>query len=224
MNFLFKNLSHLIDSGSISIESLLSIPGITEKKIKKKSIEDISTWIKIAELANISLDILVNVDLKKKSLIQKQKIKLLCLDIDGVLTNAGMYYTENGDEFKKFNARDGLGIRHLVKNGMIVAFLSNGKNDKLIASRAELLGVQKVYVGKENKIIILNKWLKDLKLSLKQVAYVGDDMNDIDVITSVGFSACPADAMSNIKKNVDIILKSKGGDGCIRELIDNYFL
>ena len=135
-----------------------------------------------------------------------------------------MYYTEDGDEFKKFNARDGFGIRNLVKKGMLVAFLSNGKNDKLVARRAELLGVQKVYVGNENKMIILSKWLKELKLSVKQVAYVGDDLNDTEVIKRVGFSACPADALPQIKKSVNIILNAKGGDGCIRELIDNYFL
>lgn len=224
MDLLHKNLSYLIESGKISAEKLLSIPGVTLKKIKKESIEDISTWIKISAIANITLDTLFAVDLKKKSAVQKQKIKLLCLDIDGVLTDGGMYYTEAGDEFKKFNTKDGVGIKLLVKKGVTIAFLSNGKNNKLITSRAKLLGVEKVYVGNENKMVILSKWLKELKLTPKQVAYAGDDINDIDVIKNVGFSACPSDAIEEIKKNVNIILKAKGGDACVRELIDNYLL
>jgi YrbI family 3-deoxy-D-manno-octulosonate 8-phosphate phosphatase len=87
-----------------------------------------------------------------------------------------------------------------------------------------MLGVKLCYVGRDKKIDILNQWLTDLSLDFKQVAYLGDDVNDLDCIRKVGFSACPSNALNTVKTEVDIILSLKGGDGCAREFIDNYLL
>lgn len=153
-----------------------------------------------------------------------KNIKFLVLDVDGVLTDGGMYYSNSGDEFKKFNTKDGMGIKLATKQGIKIGFLSNGKNDVLINNRAALLGVEFVYVGFENKMNILNEWKDQLKLDYSQIAYIGDDINDAEVISHVGLSACPIDAIKSIKEKVNIILTSKGGEGCVREFIDNYLL
>jgi 3-deoxy-D-manno-octulosonate 8-phosphate phosphatase (KDO 8-P phosphatase) len=153
---------------------------------------------------------------------EKLKIKFLALDVDGVLTDGGMYYSNSGDEFKKFNTKDGLGIKRLIANGVKVGFLSNGINDSLINNRAKLLGVEYVYVGVKNKAEVLEEWRKELQIEYADFAYIGDDVNDAEVVDIVGFSACPNDAVESIKQKVNHILKTKGGEGCVREFIDTF--
>jgi YrbI family 3-deoxy-D-manno-octulosonate 8-phosphate phosphatase len=152
------------------------------------------------------------------------KIKLLVLDVDGVMTDGGMYYSEKGDQIKKFNTKDGMAIQHLTKNGYQVAIISSGYTTEMIQKRAELLGVQRVYVGRDPKLTVLNQFCEELGIELNQVAIIGDDVNDLPVIKKVGFSAAPSDAMNVVKSNVDVILTKKGGDGCVREFIDAYIL
>lgn len=155
---------------------------------------------------------------------KSKNIKLLVVDIDGVLTDGGMYFSESGDQMKKYNTKDGMGIMKLQEKGVQVAFLSSGFTNNMISARADMLGVKLCYVGRDKKIDILNQWLTDLSLDFKQVAYLGDDVNDLDCIRKVGFSACPSNALNTVKTEVDIILSLKGGDGCAREFIDNYLL
>ena len=154
----------------------------------------------------------------------KNKIKFLVLDIDGVLTDGGMYYTENGDEFKKFNTKDGMGIKLVLKKGIEIGFISSGKNENIINSRAKLLGVKYVYVGLGEKLDVLRKWCSVMKITYADVAYIGDDINDLLILSSVGFSACPLDAVDKVKKVAKIKLKKNGGEGCVREFIDKYVL
>ena len=153
-----------------------------------------------------------------------KNIKLLVIDIDGVLTDGGMYFTESGDQMKKYNTKDGMGIMMLQEKGVQVAFLSSGFTNKMISARAEMLGVSLCYVGRDKKIDILEQWRAELGLEFNQIAYLGDDVNDLDCIRKVGFSACPSNALNTVKTEVDIILSLKGGDGCAREFIDNYLL
>jgi len=157
---------------------------------------------------------------KKKS----KDVKLLVLDVDGVLTDGGMYFTENGDQIKKYNTKDGLAIMRLQDKGIKVAFLSAGFTNSMVQTRAEMLGVTLCYVGQDKKLDILSKWCSDLELDLKQVAYIGDDVNDLDCIRKVGFSACPVNAVNSVKTAVDVILSSRGGEACARNFIDNYLL
>ena len=151
-------------------------------------------------------------------------IKFLVLDVDGVLTDGGMYYISNGEQFKKFNAKDGHGMRMLQKNGIQVGLISAGlgKSEEIVNKRAEILGLSHCYVGEDPKLDILNAWLKEMKIHISDVAYIGDDLNDLKVINKVGVSACPADAVESIRDAVDIVLKTNGGDGCVREFIDTY--
>jgi YrbI family 3-deoxy-D-manno-octulosonate 8-phosphate phosphatase len=148
-------------------------------------------------------------------------IKLLLLDVDGVMTDAGVYYSENGDMIKKFNAKDGMGILHLTKNNFQVGVISSGFKGDLVKHRADLLKIQHFYLGREPKMSILKDWCSGLNISLSEVAMIGDDVNDLEIMRSIGFSACPADAARAIMSEVDCILTKKGGEGCIREFIED---
>ncbi len=152
----------------------------------------------------------------------KKDIKFLALDVDGVMTDGGMYYTESGEEFKRFDTKDGRGIIELQKSGVQVGLISSGFKSKIIEGRCETLGIEKFYIGTEPKLGILQQWSKELGFDMHQVAYIGDDVNDRDIIKAVGFTACPADGMPAIKEIVDIVLTNKGGYGCIREFIEEH--
>ena len=155
---------------------------------------------------------------------QIKKIKLLILDVDGVMTDAGMFFTENGDQFKKYNAKDGMAIMALSSIGIEVGIISSGFKLEMVKARAELLKIKHLYVGRDPKIDILNQWCEKLHISLDEVAIIGDDINDLSIMNKVGFSACPADAVLRIKQSVDLVLQTKGGKGCVREFIDFYLL
>ncbi len=154
--------------------------------------------------------------------VKLAKIKMLILDVDGVMTDGGMYFAESGDQFKKFNTKDGMGIIHLVKKGFHVGIISSGFKDVVVSARAEMLGIQRCYVGREPKINILRKWCAELNFSLDEIAMIGDDINDLEIMRLIGFKTCPKDAVEVVKKEVDLILSKKGGEGCVREFIDNY--
>jgi len=153
-----------------------------------------------------------------------KKIKFLALDVDGVLTDGGIFLTEKGDILKKFNVKDGVGIRLAIKNGIHVGFISAGKSKKLHNARAKMLGIKFVYSGDEEKLEVMTRWCKKLKIGFNEVAHVADDINDLKLLSAVGFSACPADAMDKIKSVVNVVLEKKGGDGCVREFIEKYLL
>lgn len=153
-----------------------------------------------------------------------EAIKLLILDVDGVLTDGGMYASENGDQFKKYNTKDGMAIIHLTKNNFQVGIISSGFKGEAVKARAELLGIQHFYLGRDKKMGVLQEFCTKLEIDLKNVAIIGDDINDLEVIQNVGFSACPSDAVNRIKSNVDIVLTNKGGHGCVREFVDEWLL
>ena len=151
-------------------------------------------------------------------------IRFLVLDIDGVMTDGGMYYTESGDQFKKFNTKDGMAIKVLLSRGFQIAFLSSGSTEHIIQNRAKTLGVERVYVGPRPKLQVLNEWCRELNITTENVAYVGDDINDLEVMDAVAFSGCPADAVEAIKLKANVILKRNGGDACVREFVDEHLL
>jgi YrbI family 3-deoxy-D-manno-octulosonate 8-phosphate phosphatase len=155
---------------------------------------------------------------------RKSKIKLLILDVDGVMTDAGMYFTEQGDQIKKYNAKDGMAIMRLSKHNIQTGIISSGFKTKVVKDRADLLQIDHFYVGRGRKIDVLKEWCEKLNIALSEVAMIGDDINDLEVMKSVGFSCCPADAVDVVKKTVDVVLFKKGGEGCVRELIDNFIL
>ena len=161
-----------------------------------------------------------------KYVLRKQNdvsdIKLFMTDVDGTLTDAGMYYTENGDELKKFNTRDGMGLQLLQKKGVKVGIVTS-ENTKMVERRAAKLKVDFLSQGKRDggKLAAVQEICDQMGITLQNVAYIGDDVNCKDLLTSVGFAACPADAMDEIKAIPQIqILTKKGGEGCVREWIE----
>jgi 3-deoxy-D-manno-octulosonate 8-phosphate phosphatase (KDO 8-P phosphatase) len=152
-----------------------------------------------------------------------QKLKMLILDVDGVLTDGGMYVSEKGDQMKRYHTHDGLALLELGKTKKLeLGIISSGFTQHMVQDRAALLGIEHVYVGREPKLDILNTWCTELGYSLEEVAIIGDDLNDLPVMQAVGLAVCPASAVSKVKSVADIILSRKGGDACVREFIDNY--
>ena len=150
------------------------------------------------------------------------EIKMLILDVDGTLTDNGIYIDENGVESKRYNAKDGVGIYELIKNKVKIGIISHSEKGNGIKSRASYLGIHHCYVGNEPKDKILIDWIKKEKILTEEVAFIGDDINDMSIINIVGFSACPDDASEPVKNEVSLVLKSKGGYGCVREFSDLY--
>ena len=151
-------------------------------------------------------------------------IKFLILDVDGTLTDGGIYLSDEGVQFKKFNAKDGLGIRKAVSKGIEVGIISHSYSSKMIDDRANMLGLKYVYVGEKPKLQVVDEWLSELGLSRNEVAYMGDDTNDLDVMKSVGCAACPADSSEEVLEISQKIMKKNGGAGAVREFIDEHLL
>ncbi len=148
-----------------------------------------------------------------------RKIRLFATDVDGVLTDAGMYYSESGDEWKKFNTRDGMGIKLLQKAGLITAIVTQERT-KLVARRGEKLGIAEVHQGVMDKLSLVKDMTARYGLTMEQVGYIGDDVNDLETLKAVGFSATPADGMPAIAAAVDYVCRKKGGEGAVREVIE----
>ncbi len=159
------------------------------------------------------------------TLEQFKKIKLLVLDMDGVMTDGGIYLSADGQQSRKFNAKDGEGIKRLMRTGMKVAILTGSKEENIVNTRSQMLLISPdlVSMNTADKLQVLEEWSKKHGAHYDEMAYVGDDLPDIPVMEKVGISACPSDAVPEVLDVADIILKRKGGEGCVREFVD-YFL
>lgn len=148
-----------------------------------------------------------------------KNIKLFITDCDGCLTDGGMYYDELGNELKKFNSKDGMGFEILRKNNILTGIIT-GENTNIVKRRAEKLKIDELHQGIKNKKEVLEQLVKKYNISYDEVAYVGDDINDIEVIEKCGLSFAPSDAIKDVKEKVKIILERKGGEGAIREAVE----
>lgn len=151
-----------------------------------------------------------------------QKIKLIAFDVDGVLTDGTIGYTDNGTEYKSFNAKDGQGMSMLADSGYITAIIT-ARTSQIIERRANDLKVTEVFQGAKNKLIALEELLKKYNLEPEEVAYVGDDLPDICVLKHVGLACCPEDAVEEVKEVCNFISSKQGGKGAVRE-IANFIL
>lgn len=153
---------------------------------------------------------------------QKTPIKLVAMDVDGVLTDSGMYYFEDGAESKKFSTYDGKAVELLRKNNIKTAIITS-ENTKIVKNRAKKLKIDYVVQGAKDKVFELNKIIKNEHINWDEVAYIGDDINDLELLKKVGFKACPKNARGEIKSIPGIlILNTKGGDGALREFVDSF--
>ena len=148
-----------------------------------------------------------------------KKLKLLILDVDGVLTDGKLFFDHQGNEYKSFHARDGHGIKLLRQTGVEVAVIS-GRKSNSVALRMKNLGIEHVYQGHENKRAAFNEVIEKIGITSEQAAHVGDDLLDLPIMIRVGLSIAVADANLAVKQRADWYTKLPGGHGAVREVCD----
>ena len=151
---------------------------------------------------------------------QKPTMTLLVLDVDGVMTDGKVTYTSDGAELKSFNIKDGVGIKQIQRAGIQTAIIT-GRVSPMVERRATELGIHHLIQGREDKLTALTELAASLSIDLKHVAYMGDDLPDIEAIANAGIGACPADAVAAVMAQADWISSLKGGEGCVREFCDH---
>ena len=151
-----------------------------------------------------------------------KKIKIILTDVDGVLTDGGMYYSASGDVMKKFHARDGMGVSLLKKNGIPTVIVTKEKT-AIVKKWTSKMPIAKLYDGIIKKEDILEKISNEFKVKPFEMAFIGDDVNDINLLKSVGFSAMPNDGIKQLKKICDYQCRTTGGNGVLREIAELIF-
>ena len=145
-----------------------------------------------------------------------KKIKLLLLDVDGVLTDGGIIYNDNGSETKVFNVKDGLGIKLLMEAGISIGIVT-GRRSNALYNRCNDLGIKLIYDGVDNKIDVLDALLDQTGVTAEEVAFIGDDLPDLSLMKTIGLSIAVGDAHKTILDNADMVTSAKGGHGAVRE-------
>jgi 3-deoxy-D-manno-octulosonate 8-phosphate phosphatase (KDO 8-P phosphatase) len=224
-----KNIRYLRENAGMKIPELAALLDVSADAMDK--MESGETEVPASVLPalsgkfRISLRSLISEDVEKQYNLRRNfDCRLLAMDVDGVLTDGGMYYSEQGDELKKFSAKDGLALIRMADAGIPTALISSGTNESLMKRRAAQLRIPLVCTGTWTKTRALENWCKELGVEMKQVAYIGDDLNDLPVFPLVGLSACPSDAAESVKENVDVILETRGGAGCVREFCERFII
>jgi 3-deoxy-D-manno-octulosonate 8-phosphate phosphatase (KDO 8-P phosphatase) len=148
-----------------------------------------------------------------------QRVRALVLDVDGVLTDGGMYYGPGGEGLKRFNVKDGMGLRLVLESGIAVALIS-GEDSEILRRRAEKLKIADIFVGVEDKLKTLEAFLATRKIAAAEAAYVGDDVNDLAPMGKVGLPVAVADAVPEVRKAAKWVTARRGGDAAVREVCD----
>ena len=210
----------LIENGAFYINSVSNIISSNNRLSGKISIYEMEEY-KYVEIDEENDWIIAESLMKKYFKINKQrkKIKVFLSDVDGTLTDAGMYYSESGEELKKFNTRDGKGFELLKKAGIKVGIITS-EDTSIVEKRAKKMKLDYLFQGLEHKgkLNVVLEICKNEGISLEEVAYIGDDINCIELLERVGLAACPSDSISSVKKilNINVMIK-KGGKGAVRE-------
>ena len=147
------------------------------------------------------------------------RIKLLVMDVDGTLTDGKIYMGENGEVMKAFNIKDGYAIAHMLPEMGIIPVIITGRESGIVENRAKELGIIELYQGVSNKLKMLKEVANKYNANSEEIAYIGDDLNDLECIQYCGFSACPADAVLEVQEKCDFISKAYAGKGAVREII-----
>lgn len=149
--------------------------------------------------------------------------KLIITDIDGVWTDGGMYYDQTGNEWKKFNTSDSVGVL-LAKKLQIPVAIITGEDTKIVERRARKLKIDYLFQGISNKLEIALRLCSELSVTIDEAAFIGDDIGDIELLGLVGFSACPLNASDYIKEGVDFVTTRRGGEGAFREFVEKIII
>ena len=157
--------------------------------------------------------------MNQKLLKKFKDIKIVLTDVDGVLTDGGMYYSSKGDTMKKFHVRDGMAVNMLKKHNIPTIIVTKEKN-RIITQWAKKMNVKKIFDGVLDKEKILKKVCKEFDVKTSNIVYIGDDVNDMALLKNVGISVSPADAWKNTKQIVDYVSEKNGGKGVLREISD----
>lgn len=204
---------------------------ITSQKALLESKNRISGNIKAVEMSEDTFfeidepsDWVIIEALMRKKKIQApmqdlSNIKLFLTDCDGCLTDGGMYYSEQGDELKKFNTKDGMGFQLLREQGIRTGIIT-GEDRALNQRRADKLKLDIIEQGCSDKVSVITRLCQEMHIDWKNVLYIGDDRNDLPVIEKAGFSCCPADAIAEVRERADYVAQAKGGAGVIREIAE----
>ena len=161
----------------------------------------------------------MNNTIPPKVVAAAKKIKLLLLDVDGVLTDGKLYYGNSGEEMKAFNIQDGLGIKLLQKGGVQVGIIT-GRMSKLLQRRANELGIDPLVQGREDKLTALNELLQNMHIDMDEIAFMGDDLTDLAVMRHAGLGITPANGSSTNAKQADWQTNTGGGQGAVREVAE----
>ena len=148
-----------------------------------------------------------------------ESLRLFATDVDGTLTDGGMYYTAEGEAMKRFDTRDAFGMNRLRQRGITLAIVTS-EDSRIVIARARKLRIKHVYVGVAYKEQLMDEMLSELGMTWAEVAYIGDDLNDLPVIRRAGFSGCPRDATSDVLREVKYVCRAPGGHGAVREFSD----
>lgn len=212
---------YLVENGAFYIsskENLLKSKNRVSGNIKAVEMNE-DTFFEIDEPSDW---VIIEALMKKNGITASKEIpeiKMFLTDCDGCLTDGGMYYSEYGDELKKFNTRDGMGFA-LLRNKGIVTGIVTSENVDLNRRRAQKLKLDVLEAGCKDKVAAVKALCEKYNISLENVAYIGDDINDLDVIKMVGYGCCPDDAMPQVRDVAKYVTKAKGGAGVIREIAD----
>lgn len=150
---------------------------------------------------------------------QLSRVRLLAMDVDGVLTDGGVYVLDDGKELRRFNIKDGLGLKQVMAQGIVVAWISSGTSEA-VKHRAGRLGISEAHIGVEDKIALLRQLCLVRGIPLQQVAYIGDDLADAEPMRAVGLALAPADATDEIRRLAGYVTLADGGQGAVREICD----
>lgn len=212
--YLVENGAFYITSKAALIKSRNRLSG----NIKAVEMDE-DTFLEIDEPSDW---LIIEAIMKNKGMAVPSKlpeIKMLLTDCDGCLTDGGMYYSENGDELKKFNTKDGMGFELLRQKGIITGIIT-GEAAELNRRRAEKLQLDILELGCKNKLSAIKKICSERGIDLQNVCYIGDDLNDIAAIDAVGYGCCPADAAPEMIAIADYVANAKGGAGVVREIVN----
>ena len=217
-SLLLRNIQFLIDSGKLPVDL------VAWQDIQSGRALTVQELLAICHYLSVNADYLLQKDMAALNHLNLTNIKMLVLDVDGVMTDGGMIFTKNGDEIKVFNSKDGIGINRCQEKGIKVGIISAGHHGAIVEKRAKMLNIERFYVGKKPKLEVLKLWLNDTGFKPEEIAFLGDDINDLPIMRYVGISACPSDAAMAVRNEVTLRLNLPGGKGCVREFVDNYLL